>query len=158
MSKAKGKAEPDPVIEQKPVEPEILTGKGVFVFPDGSKYDGDWIEVNHIKQRSGHGTFTFGRETYVGEWSNDTMSGNGIYTFSSGSVYQGNFCNNCFDGNGTYTFADGAKYSGEWKNGKMHGEGEYIDPYNVSWKGTFVNGMYDSGRSYISLRPSKSIV
>jgi hypothetical protein len=40
----------------------------------------------------------------------------------------------------------------------MHGEGEYRDADGVSWKGNFFNGMYDSGRSYLSLRPTKGLV
>jgi len=39
----------------------------------------------------------------------------------------------------------------------MHGQGEYVDNKNAVWKGDFFNGMYDTGRSYISLRKKSGI-
>lgn len=74
-----------------------------------------------------------------------------------GASYKGQFVNGTFDGHGKYTFPDLAYYDGEWKNGKMHGKGEYFDADGVKWAGDFFNGLYDSGRSYVSLRPSTAI-
>jgi hypothetical protein len=62
-----------------------------------------------------------------------------------------------FDGEGAYVFPDGAQYKGMWCAGKMHGRGEYIDSSKIVWNGEFFNGLYDSGRSYISLRPPGEI-
>lgn len=41
-------------------------------------------------------------------------------------------------------------------NNKMHGSGVYIDAKGKKYEGDFFNGAYDSGTSYISLRPQKS--
>lgn len=155
MTKGKGKqaevVEPEPV----KVEPEITTGKGQFSFADNSKYDGEWKEVNGVKFRDGRGTFTIGPEKYVGNWAMDSMHGFGEYLFSSGAVYKGDFANNQFHGEGSYLFPDGASYSGQWMNNKMHGNGLYKSSDNTVFEGEFFNGMYNTGRSYISLRAIK---
>ena len=39
----------------------------------------------------------------------------------------------------------------------MHGEGTYTDGANASISGTFFNGMYDTGKTYISVRPDAKI-
>eukprot|EP01041_Mallomonas_annulata_P005122 gene5122-10244_t len=131
------------------------SGSNIFLFQDGSQYDGEWIEVDGIKVREGKGILKIGPEEYSGNWNNDQMSGYGTYKFSSGAVYEGEFQKNQFDGQGEYRFPDGAIYRGGWRAGKMHGQGNYIDPKQIQWKGEFFNGMYDTGRSYISLRPSQ---
>ena len=45
--------------------------------------------------------------------------------------------------------------SGSWHLGRMHGEGVYSDADKVSVSGLFFNGMYNSGKSYVSVRPTK---
>jgi hypothetical protein len=37
------------------------------------------------------------------------------------------------------------------------GKGEYVDSFKVKWDGDFFNGLFDSGRSYITLRPPKGL-
>lgn len=63
-----------------------VKGSGEYSFLDGSKYVGEWEEINSIKLRHGTGTFINGPESYVGEWSNDFMSGHGEYIFCSGLI------------------------------------------------------------------------
>ncbi len=130
------------------------------MFPDGGRYQGDWQQLgeNGVKTRHGQGVWTCGPEEYSGSWVTDAMSGEGTYKFASGACYRGSFVNNQFEGKGEYIFADSATYLGEWKGGKMHGEGVYTDKDKVSWSGSFFNGLYDSGRSYISLRPGNGLV
>lgn len=155
MSKGKGKApEPVPVAEPAPVEPEIIQGSGEFVLPDGSTYVGEWKEQSGTKVREGFGTVTLGPEIYKGHWIADKMNGQGEYKFASGGIYKGNFKDNQFDREGEYIFPDGAIYSGHWHNNKMHGTGIYTDKDKIEFKGTFVNGMFDSGKSYVSVRNS----
>eukprot|EP01038_Epipyxis_sp_PR26KG_P012585 gene12585-16876_t len=149
-----------PVVEAKEPEPiavsDIVTASGKFTLPDGSQYEGSCKEVNGIRVREGQGTFSSGPEKYVGTWENDDMHGEGEYTFSSNAVYKGNFVKNTFQGEGTYIFPDGAKYIGSWNQNKMHGNGTYTDKDLVEFKGEFFNGLYNSGRSYISLRNTKT--
>ena len=144
-----------PVTEEVEPEAEVMSikGNGSFIFPDGSKYTGDYVDTGGTKVREGDGLYIFGAESYKGGWANDQMSGKGKYKFASGNIYDGKFANGMFEGQGQYTFSDGATYVGSWKQNNMHGNGEYTDTNNVKWNGTFFNGMYDTGKSYISLRP-----
>mmetsp|Transcript_2586 Transcript_2586/g.3513 ORF Transcript_2586/g.3513 Transcript_2586/m.3513 type:complete len:159 (+) Transcript_2586:50-526(+) len=156
MSKSKGKQIAEPVeIEPAKEEPVITTGKGQFTLLDNSKYDGEWKEIAGIKYRDGKGVCTMGPEKFVGNWNMDAMNGYGEYFFSSGAVYRGNFNQNLFDGEGTYTFPDGSSYTGNWSQNKMHGVGTYKNSDDVLFEGDFFNGMFNSGRSYISLRGLK---
>jgi hypothetical protein len=129
---------------------------GTFNFPDGSSYNGEYKEVNGVKQRHGKGTYTSALESYVGRWEADKQDGEGVYKFNSGAVYKGTFTQGAFHGKGKYSFSDGASYGGEWSMNKMHGQGVYIDSQKVEWAGQFFNGMYDSGKSFVSVRGGKT--
>jgi radial spoke head protein 1 len=53
-------------------------GKGLFYYPDGSKYDGEWNE----NVREGHGTYTYpNNDTYEGAWNNGKRQGPGEMQF-----------------------------------------------------------------------------
>lgn len=138
-----------PVVEEK-VSIEIKVGK--FQFTDGSWYDGEYVFDGTTSKREGKGFLQDGEESYDGEWSNDTMNGEGVYTFSSGASYTGTFKDGEFEGNGEYKWVDGATYTGEWHQNKMHGKGVFIDPEEVRWEGKFHNGKYYNGRCYVTLR------
>ena len=128
---------------------------GTFTFPDGSSYSGEFTtDASGAKVRSGKGLYTSLSEKYLGGWAADRMSGEGVYTFASGAVYQGGFLDGFFHGFGTYTWPDGARYAGNWLQSKMHGEGVYVDAQQIESKGFWYNGAFDSGRSYVSLRPA----
>jgi len=128
---------------------------GTFTFPDGSSYTGEFsTNATCAKVRNGRGTYTSLSEKYTGSWLNDRMNGEGTYNFASGAGYQGGFLDGHFHGFGTYTWPDGARYSGNWLQSKMHGDGVYIDSQKIESRGSFYNGMFDSGRSYVSVRPA----
>ncbi|CAF1204981.1 unnamed protein product [Didymodactylos carnosus] len=78
---------------------EIIHGKGTFIYPDGSKYEGEWNE----NVREGYGKYSYpNNDTYEGEWKNHQRSGKGTYTYA----------------------ATKAQYTGTWNNGKRQGNGE----------------------------------
>ncbi|EQC41934.1 hypothetical protein SDRG_00787 [Saprolegnia diclina VS20] len=140
-------------VEETPVEtPDEAKGSGIFTFPDGGKYDGEFESCQQVTMRHGHGTHWNGPEKYTGTWSKDTMDGKGVYSFASGAVYEGEFKANLFCGNGTYRWSDGATYVGQWRESKMHGSGCYTDKDGVEWRGTFFNGKFDNGRAFLTLR------
>jgi hypothetical protein len=58
-------------------------------------------ETNAAGQRHGVGVQTFTNGVYSGKWLNDKMSGQGTFTFHSGSKYEGNFVEDIFNGKGT---------------------------------------------------------
>jgi len=139
----KGKEpEPEPEPEEEtPPEPE--SGRGAFNFPDGSKYEGDWISSKDGKQmRHGHGRFADAAEEqiYEGEWADDAMHGRGSFRYASGAKFEGEFEGNKYHGHGTYTFPDGSSYTGPFVSNQMHGNGCFTDTQGVEWKGRFYNG------------------
>jgi hypothetical protein len=88
MAKKGGKVEAVP--EPEPVKFEPVKGTSTFVFPDASKYSGEFLTLEDgRKVRHGKGVHVVGPESYDGEWDSDKMHGQGIYKFSSGAVYEG---------------------------------------------------------------------
>lgn len=73
----------------------------MFLYPDGSKYEGDWVE--------------------------DQRCGQGKYFYINADVYEGEWFNNVRHGHGSYTYAEtGTKFVGQWKEGKREGHGELL--------------------------------
>ena len=141
------------VAQQQPEEKVALEVKvGKFQFADGSWYEGEYVVDGATSKRQGNGFLQDGEESYEGNWENDTMNGEGVYSFSSGASYSGSFKDGEFEGKGEYKWVDGAVYSGDWHQNKMHGTGIFIDPEEVRWEGKFHNGKYYNGRCYVTLR------
>uniref|UniRef100_A0A3Q4H0W8 Radial spoke head component 1 n=1 Tax=Neolamprologus brichardi TaxID=32507 RepID=A0A3Q4H0W8_NEOBR len=88
-------------------------GQGTFYYPDGSKYEGSWVE----DMRQGHGVYTYpNKDTYDGEWLQNLRHGQGIYHYQE----------------------TGSKFKGTWVNGKMESAGEYLHT-NHRFIGNFIN-------------------
>ena len=73
----------------------IQHGYGDLIFPDGSKY--------------------------MGNWCNGQAHGKGTMNHSNGDVYIGDFINDQATGKGTFTKANNRTYEGEWLEGMRHG-------------------------------------
>jgi hypothetical protein len=75
-----------------------LIGKGIFTWPYGAKYEGEYTE----NKRNGHGVYVHadGR-TYTGEYADDKPHGRGVLTDAKGTVI----------------------HEGNWKKGQFMGEG-----------------------------------
>jgi hypothetical protein len=138
---------------------EILAEKGTFTYPDGSKYEGDFVNG----KRDGKGTYTYANgSTYQGEFSDNKYNGQGTYTgangnqyvgaflngnyhgkgaylYANGNQYIGDFINGNYHGEGTYSYADGGQYVGDFVNDKRHGQGTFIYPDGSKYKGSFLN-------------------
>ncbi len=142
--------------------PEPTEGSGLFEFANGAKYHGDWKmaaptpaqvqaaadsgsgkpAVSGKKLRHGRGTFTWNGDTYSGDWTEDAMTGRGVYRFSSGAVYDGALINGRFNGDGRYQFPSGAQYMGQWVENRMHGEGCFLTADGSRYRGTFHNDRF----------------
>ena len=75
-------------------------------------------------QRDGHGHFSRGNYSYVGDWKDGERHGLGKERMPSGEIYDGNFEGNQRNGIGTSTCTLGGatkRVSGEWKNNLQHG-------------------------------------
>jgi hypothetical protein len=93
------------------------------VYTDGSVYEG---EGEWNGSRSGNGTYVFSDGSkYVGEWLNNKGHEKGVYTHGNGDVYTGSFVGGVPHGNGIFNYHDGNRFEGSWKNGVRDGPGRY---------------------------------
>ncbi|XP_078665519.1 uncharacterized protein LOC144907949 isoform X1 [Branchiostoma floridae x Branchiostoma belcheri] len=134
---AKDKKVKQPSVEEPEKGPPLQ--KGVYIFPNGDKYDGEYSQSDTgVLERNGVGTHTTkDGVVYTGRWVQDKMSGQGKLVHPSGAVYDGEFYNNTFHGRGKYIWPDGSFYEGNWEENKMEGDGEFIDTEGQTWTGTF---------------------
>ncbi|MDJ1170127.1 MORN motif-containing protein [Roseofilum sp. BLCC_M154] len=89
-------------------------GRGVFIFPDGSRYQGEFFQ---------------------GE-----ILGQGILVRPDGSRCQGRFFNQTLDARVQCIFPDGTRYEGELRGGIPHGQGVLITPNGQRTSGRFRDG------------------
>ncbi len=69
-------------------------GKGIFTYPDGAKYEGEFV--------------------------NNEKKGLGMFTWPNGAKYEGEFDEGTANGRGTEYGPDGSKVrSGVWANGEL---------------------------------------
>jgi len=116
----------------------IMTG--VYMFPNGDKYEGEWIQTElGSVERQGKGTHTTPTGViYTGTWESDKMNGQGKFVNPSRATYEGEFVNNMFHGNGIYTWPNGSSYHGEFVENRMEGYGEFKDTEGQVWTGQFM--------------------
>ncbi|MDH3392761.1 MAG: hypothetical protein OEL66_02050, partial [Desulfobulbaceae bacterium] len=80
--------------------------------------------------KEGPGTYQFHNgNSYVGQWENRKLNGQGVFNFASGPFegghYEGEFLNNKINGHGTFYYANGDKYEGDFKANKIDGQGTF---------------------------------
>ncbi|XP_076437871.1 uncharacterized protein LOC143277032 [Babylonia areolata] len=112
---------------------------GVYMFPNGDKYEGDYlITEGGSLERCGKGTHTTAEGTvYEGQWVGDKMNGIGTLSHPSGATYHGEFVDNQFHGKGCYTWPNGSNYEGQFVENRLEGEGQFTDTVSQQWTGTF---------------------
>lgn len=79
--------------------------KGIEIFPNGDKYNGDYFNDKF----HGNGILENKRLSYnyEGKFENGTKNGFGTETIKNGTIYQGYFLNNAKQGKGKITYPDG---------------------------------------------------
>jgi len=107
------------------VQGNCANGQGVYTWPDGSKYVGQWKD----DKRNGQGTNTwpYGQK-YVGQWKKGKLNGQGTFTWADGEKYVGQYKDDKRNGKGTHTWPDGEKYVGQFKDDDSNGQGAYTWP------------------------------
>lgn len=96
-----------------------------------------------------HGQLTFADgASYVGEFKDGKIHGQGTATYSNGDKYVGEFRDNKRHGQGTYTFADGGKYVGEYREDNRYGQGAATYPNGDRYAGEFRINMRHGLGSY----------
>lgn len=81
--------------------------------------------------------------SYEGNWEDDMMSGQGVYSWSDGSSYDGAFVNGQMHGPGRFKWPDGSTYEGTWHSGQMSGHGRLDYKFDgFVWQGRFQRDAY----------------
>lgn len=111
-------------------------GKGKVINPDGSVYEGDFVNGKF----EGQGTLTITKdEIYIGQFSNGSYNGKGKATFANGSKYDGDWVNGNKVGQGIFTFKNGEIYIGQFSNNVRNGKGKTTFPGGEIYEGNWVN-------------------
>ena len=135
-------------------------GFGIVTWSDNSTLHGTYISstINGIA-RFYNSRY---RSTFIGEYSNNTPKGFGVYHIKSlslqgywensnlngiaievwddGTYYQGEYENNKKNGIGLYRWPDGTIYQGEFNNGQMTGKGIIFNSDDSVFSGEMLNG------------------
>jgi hypothetical protein len=129
-------------------------GKGTYVYPNGGKYMGDWLN----KLPHGRGVFT-SREgnVYFGEWVKGVKNGKGKMTFISGDTYTGEYNNDIINGRGKMVYRNKDVYDGDWFAGRAHGKGTYVFADGDTYVGEFLAGEF-SGNGKLSRKDGSTYV
>lgn len=122
------------------LEGNCVDGSGIFAYPDGSKYDGQFDK----NKPNGWGTFFYpDKSRYVGTFKSGQPNGKGTLYQNDGNKLSGEWAmgefrgsnlietgrtgcleGDCKNGKGTYIFKDGsAKYVGAFRSGLPDGNG-----------------------------------
>ncbi|XP_062280837.1 ankyrin repeat and MYND domain-containing protein 1 [Scomber scombrus] len=99
---------------------ERREGVGVQEWPDGSKYEGEF--VNGFKHGRGRYTWKNG-EYYEGSFYKDYRHGDGVYCWPTGHRFIGKFYLNRKEGYGRQLFPDGATFQGLYHADQRFGPG-----------------------------------
>eukprot|EP01103_Thecamoeba_quadrilineata_P000994 TRINITY_DN1087_c0_g6_i1.p1 TRINITY_DN1087_c0_g6~~TRINITY_DN1087_c0_g6_i1.p1 ORF type:complete len:1356 (-),score=306.30 TRINITY_DN1087_c0_g6_i1:35-4102(-) len=111
-----------------------LHGRGIMVFTDGSRYEGQWSDG----KQNGQGELVEVDDSiYRGNFHQGLKSGAGTQEWPNGEFYEGQWRQNLRDGWGTLK-STGSKaknffYDGQWKYDMMDGTGMTINPMNATW-------------------------
>lgn len=119
-------------------ENDMRHGKGVMVFGNGLKYEGNF-RCDHRHNVVGTLYFPNG-DVYTGNWVDNIMQGKGQYRSSEGRIYEGYFVKGLFGSDGRLLYPTGEYYEGQVSRMHPHGSGriKYTD-------GSSYEGMFDMG-------------
>jgi len=127
-------------------------GGGVFILPDGSRYEGQWLYA----RSHGQGAMTWpDGSVYSGNWEDDYYHGQGTMTYADGDKYVGEWDEGYMHGHGTITYANGDKYVGEWDEGYMHGHGTMTWPDGWQYTGGYQDDKRNGIGTYSHLNGTK---
>ena len=87
------------------------------ILENGAKYCGEWIQGTETRQGKGQQTWPDG-SMYEGYWLDNKANGQGRLIHADGDVYTGEWQNDKAHGTGVYSHLDGAQYRGAWKEDK----------------------------------------
>ncbi|CAG9764573.1 unnamed protein product [Ceutorhynchus assimilis] len=139
----------------------LMEGKGVFYWHDGSVYRGEFkdgypcgqgkITLPDLSTYEGqfcmgffHGSGNFSVKSspilYNGEWKISKRNGKGWLFYETDNWYDGLWVNNKKQGSGYRHYPNGSKYSGNWVNDWISGEGSMLWENNDYYRGGWLKG------------------
>ncbi len=97
----------------------FLLGKGIYIWPSGTVYEGDW--ENGEKNGMGVAFNIRQKWRYEGQFKDGNYHGNGIFHYEDGTFYIGGFENGKHQGFGSVNSADGQTVIkfGLWENNEL---------------------------------------
>ena len=113
-----------------------ILGHGTFRFNNDNVMEGDWTDMG---TGTGYLLFPDGSR-YEGPFLNGLFHGQGVRTWPNGDRYVGSFVQGHMTGQGKMTSSDGASYECGWHNDLYEGEGTYISTDGELIKGRFHAG------------------
>jgi|LWDU01.1.fsa_nt_gi hypothetical protein len=124
--KEKSSSEVSKSVKEKSLSEVFKSADSAFTYSNGTTYEGDW-KGGVGNYRHGQGTFINFKKgrgiKYVGKWKDDKMHGQGVMTYSTGTIFTGEWKNGRKHGQGEkYWPQISAKSTGEYKNNKKHGK------------------------------------
>lgn len=115
-------------------------------------YEGEFKDDK--KDGKGKLAYKTNSDVYVGEFKNNSITGNGFYTWTNKDTYQGTFINGKMHGKGLYKWPDGGEYYGEYLNNIKHGVGKFKWANGKIYEGPFKNGKpHGVGKMFINDYP-----
>jgi hypothetical protein len=143
------------------IEGDCENGFGVWVWPSGSEFRGDWVNGKRtgfgeqdwpdgrtkyignwlLGNRHGKGAHAYARgDSYQGDWFEDRKAGRGEYVWKDGTVYVGDFVMDQAHGKGRKRWTNEKWYDGAWDAGRPHGRGIAFEPPGSTWDGEWTFG------------------
>mmetsp|Transcript_63276 Transcript_63276/g.184924 ORF Transcript_63276/g.184924 Transcript_63276/m.184924 type:complete len:1075 (-) Transcript_63276:133-3357(-) len=144
--------------DKSPCSPQGPPKQRSIDFPNGDRYEGQWMEFPDRGKQHGYGTYDYrcqNHDTYLqyrGQWKEGRKHGHGVLFYQHGGVYVGQWENNHKHGLGVllkYVEEEEAPqsmpsycYEGSWVEDRMHGFGVEETPGSF-----FFGSFYEGGRS-----------
>lgn len=148
-------------------------GKGIFAYPDGSKYEGSFWDG----QPDGQGVFYYANgDVYTGGFKKGYCHGEGVLKRSKDTALigfwkEGEYIGthsgtqkkigciegNCVDGYGTYIFKGGEKYSGDFKSNLPDGRGTIVYPNGDTYEGQLRRGELEGYGAYYNAAKKQTV-
>ncbi len=112
--------------------------KNIKYFENGCTYEGDW---DPLKKRHGFGIYVWNDGSkYTGYWMNNAANGFGKLEHTDGEIYEGSWMNDKAHGYGEFQSRDGTVYKGQWKDDLQDGRGIEIWNNLAFYEGDYVQG------------------